>query len=105
MSLSRTSNGKVVLYHASTGERFERWPVDAREMLATGAYTTDTPDAAPDAAAVSVAESGEQIAGPADLPTAGGAMSPTGAPLVVGKAVGVAAPVSLPTSSAARQRR
>lgn len=36
--------GMAVLYRISTGERFERWPVDAREMMATGDYTTQSPD-------------------------------------------------------------
>ena len=31
--------GKVLLKHDKTGEEFERWPVDAREMMATGEYT------------------------------------------------------------------
>lgn len=42
---TRTADGKVVLYFRETGERFERWSVDAREMLATGAYTLDAPPA------------------------------------------------------------
>lgn len=33
--------GKVALFDRATGQRLERWPVDARELLATGAYTTD----------------------------------------------------------------
>ncbi|WP_373069755.1 hypothetical protein [Gemmatimonas sp.] len=41
--------GKWVLYDRTTGAAFWRWPVDAREMLATGAYTVDPPslDATP----------------------------------------------------------
>jgi hypothetical protein len=35
--------GKVVLYDRATGQRLERWPVDARELLATGGFTADTP--------------------------------------------------------------
>jgi len=38
--------GKVVVYRLDTGEAFERWPVDAREMLATGAYTRTAPGSA-----------------------------------------------------------
>jgi len=30
--------GKVILSHKRTGQLLERWPVDAREMLATGDY-------------------------------------------------------------------
>ena len=36
--------GMHVIYSAETGERFERWPIDAREMLETGAYTREIPD-------------------------------------------------------------
>lgn len=43
----RTHTGKVVLWHRETGQRFERWPVDAREMTATGAYTYDAPAGRP----------------------------------------------------------
>jgi hypothetical protein len=31
--------GKVVVYDRATGQRLERWPVDARELLATGGFT------------------------------------------------------------------
>lgn len=34
---------KVVLYEKSTGKQVERWPVDARELLRSGDYTTDPP--------------------------------------------------------------
>lgn len=46
--------GKVVLYDRATGQRLERWPVDARELLATGGFTADTPilEALPHAAPV-----------------------------------------------------
>lgn len=36
--------GQVVLYDRATGQRLERWPVDARELLATGGFTVDTPN-------------------------------------------------------------
>lgn len=36
--------GKVVVYDRATGQRLERWPVDARELLATGGFTADTPN-------------------------------------------------------------
>ena len=29
---------KVIVFHKETGEAFERWPIDAREMLAEGSY-------------------------------------------------------------------
>jgi hypothetical protein len=45
----------VTLYDCATGAALERWPVDAAELLATGAYTTDLPTVAP--AAPSVPES------------------------------------------------
>lgn len=54
MTPERTPEGKAVLYEASTGRRFERWPVDARDLLATGGYTTDPPHPADSADTVSV---------------------------------------------------
>lgn len=33
--------GMVVLFDRVSGHRLERWPVDARELLATGGFTTD----------------------------------------------------------------
>lgn len=41
MDPARTPEGREVLYLRATGARVERWPVDARDMLATGAYTAD----------------------------------------------------------------
>lgn len=41
MGLSPDHAGKVHLYDRISGQRIERWPVDARELLATGGYTTD----------------------------------------------------------------
>lgn len=43
MGLPKTPDGKVELFAISTGQRFERWPVDARDMLASGAYALDPP--------------------------------------------------------------
>jgi hypothetical protein len=38
------ASGRVTLTHVETGEVCTRWPVDAREMLATGAWrTADAP--------------------------------------------------------------
>ncbi len=34
---------KVLVYHKETGEAFERWPIDAREMLAEGSYQMHPP--------------------------------------------------------------
>ena len=102
MGLPRTQDGKVVLYDASTGERFARWPIDAREMLATGAYTTDTLQATNGVATVPVTTRGEPL--PVVPAVPGALMSPTGAPLVIGKAVGAAQPMQFP-SSASRRRR
>lgn len=36
-----TQPGMVVIWERSSGKRLERWPVDARELLATGSYTTE----------------------------------------------------------------
>lgn len=36
--------GKVVLYRVEGGERVERWPVDARELLGTGEWTVEAPE-------------------------------------------------------------
>lgn len=46
-SPASTSEGKVVLYHATTGQRREFWPVDARGILGTGEYTADPQSGAP----------------------------------------------------------
>lgn len=44
MILERTPEGKVVLYRTSDGQRFVRWPIDARDMLASGEYTAVPPN-------------------------------------------------------------
>lgn len=41
MHLTPDHAGRVTLYDRISGQRLERWPVDARELLATGGYTTD----------------------------------------------------------------
>lgn len=33
----------ITIYHAKTGEAIERWPVDARGMIACGEYRLDPP--------------------------------------------------------------
>jgi hypothetical protein len=108
----RTPEGKIVLFHGETGERFERWPVDAREMLACGAYTTDDPTGTEsDASAVTDTPTGEPDPDPLPHVTQAaalnGAVSPTGAPLIVSPASGVtpAAPVQLPAGRAPRRGR
>jgi hypothetical protein len=96
----RTPDGKVVVYSRTTGERFVRWPVDARDMMASGAYTTDAPDGA------ETLESSAPVAPPPDpVPPVtqavaqSTAQSPAGGPLVVTQSTDAApaAPVSLPT--------
>jgi hypothetical protein len=42
----RTPEGKWAIYHAVTGQQIERWPVDARGMLATGEYVSEPPSKA-----------------------------------------------------------
>lgn len=39
----KTSQGKVVLWERASGQRLERWPVDARGMVAQGDYTFEPP--------------------------------------------------------------
>lgn len=41
MSPERTPEGKWVLFHRATGQRLERWSVDARAMMGSGDYTAD----------------------------------------------------------------
>lgn len=43
MTPERTSEGKWVIYHRATGQRMERWSIDARGLVASGDYTTDDP--------------------------------------------------------------
>lgn len=58
MNATPVHAGKVVVFDRATGERLERWPVDARELLATGDYAASPPDTAiaPDASAAPVVE-------------------------------------------------
>jgi hypothetical protein len=39
--LPRRADGKVEVFHAVTGQREVRWPVDARDMLRDGSYVLD----------------------------------------------------------------
>lgn len=102
--LTRTADGKVVVYSRTTGQSFERWPVDAREMLASGDYTQRPPgDSAPEP---DPAQS--PAVDPVPHVTAANALtesvSPTGAPLSIAPPEGVsaAAPVQLPTGRTPR---
>lgn len=40
--------GMVVVYARDTGAAVVRWPVDARELLASGGFTADPPISGPD---------------------------------------------------------
>jgi hypothetical protein len=88
---------KVVLIHKSTGERIERWPVDARGMIEHGDYTADTPTGqlVPAAPVAPVPDPVPHVAAAAAKATE---LSPTGAPLVVSKPedVSPAAPLKMP---------
>lgn len=61
MDLTPDHAGKVHLYDRITGQRLERWPVDARELLATGGYTTDPNMTALSADSVPVASVAELL--------------------------------------------
>lgn len=41
----KAPSGKWWIYHRETGERHERWPIDARDMLDTGEYSMFPADA------------------------------------------------------------
>ena len=62
MPLQSTPEGKWVLYHAATGQRITRWPVDGRDMIACGEYSGDTPDETALAAARVAAETAAELA-------------------------------------------
>ncbi len=55
---------KVIVYRLKDGEAFVRWPVDAREMLATGDYTTEDPSVQGEPSKGE--EAGEKVAEPVD---------------------------------------
>jgi hypothetical protein len=101
MTPARTPEGKVVLFRESDGQRFERWPVDARDMMASGEYTYTEPSNA-----TAPAPTPEPASPPVDpVPhvtqanAQNASQSPTGAPLIVSPASGVqpAAPMQFPT--------
>lgn len=77
MQLPPDHAGKVTLFDRVTGQRLERWPVDARDLLATGGYTTDpnitaSADSVPVASVVeplpALPAVPEPIAAPAEAP-------------------------------------
>jgi hypothetical protein len=82
MTPDRTSEGKWVLYQCATGKRLERWPVDARAMLASGDYTADPSNGQVPAATVAAAP--EALAAP-PIPIPVPAEHSPGVPLVVTK--------------------
>ena len=45
---------KIKIWNKETGEEFERWPIDARQMLASGYYTTTNPEVPEETTASSV---------------------------------------------------
>jgi hypothetical protein len=102
-TFARTPEGKVVLFRTSTGDRFERWPVDARDMLASGDYTLGEPSAPPVATAPVAASAPVTLAGaPTQNPVA--PSLPPEVEAVIGKPVTVAAetasraaPVQIPS--------
>ena len=122
MTPTRTPDGKVVLYHAETGERFVRFPVDARAMLQTGAYTTEPtdtasvtvavpPDASPAPRAVfagaafdTETKSEADAALQATQDMLATQQSPTGAPLVLSAESTPAQPMQAPTRQQGRRR-
>jgi hypothetical protein len=44
MTIERTPDGMVVLYHRKSGKRYARYPVDAKDMLRSGDYVTSLAD-------------------------------------------------------------
>lgn len=107
MAPDRTPEGKVVLYSVATGERLERWPVDARGMLGTGDYTMKEPASSTSSGVSAPAPIADPLPHVTQAIAQNEAQSPTGAPLLVSPASGVqpAAPVQLPTGRAPGGKR
>jgi hypothetical protein len=40
----KTAEGKWVVFDQATGRQLERWPVDAKLLVESGAYTLDPPE-------------------------------------------------------------
>ena len=93
--------GKVTLYHVETGEAIERWPVDARGMVAHGEYTLEPPSSEEGAPAVV-----ESVPEPQGTPVGSAKVHPlsTGdvaVPLVLGAAT-EAHPIEIPAAGVKR---
>lgn len=114
--LPRTSEGKVRLSHPDTGHAVTVWPVDARILIESCGYTVDPPteNASPrgEASATSVSATPTESAPilSADLvphvtqaSATEGAVSPTGAPLVVATS-GTVAPMQPPVRSTPKKK-
>lgn len=101
--LTRTPDGKVVLYSRATGQRFERWPVDARDMLASGDYTQEAPDSQADGTAPAEVVAADPVPHVTEATEQNSAVSPTGAPLVVSDAAAVT--TAVPMQAPHRSRR
>lgn len=107
-----TPPGKVAIYSRSTGQRIERWSVDALELIATGDYTPDAPEGfVPPVEPVVEVAPVDPVPHVTAANILNAAESPTGAPLAVARpsTVSVAAPVQMPAGRtesprAARQR-
>lgn len=87
MTPERTHEGKWVLYHTATGKRFERWPVDGRDMIASGDYTADPSECQVAAATVAAAPIAPA---PPPIPIPEPAEHSPGVPLVVTKSADAA---------------
>lgn len=101
MTPARTPEGKWTIYRRVDGRRFDRWPVDARAMLATGEYTADplTGDSLP----ATVAPGFEAAPDVPALPTALPLEHSPGVPLVVATVGVLASP--FPAAPARKGRR
>ena len=95
MQVEKTAQGKVAIYNVETGERVERWPVDARGMIASGEFSatpvelkkgkTDDPPRAEEQARTADALTFDPIKTPS-MDVVAGATSPL-APTEPGEAV------------------
>lgn len=62
---------KVAVVRTSTGERLERWPVDARAMVATGEWTFEDGSESPAPSVMALSSKGEpgpNVVMPQDTP-------------------------------------
>ena len=100
MTTQRTPEGKWVVFDRATGQRLERWPVDARAMLASGDFTATTPDDSETTLADVAPE--DATSQPPETPQ----QHALGVPLVLSHAHDTppAAPMSEPVRSAGRRR-